>query len=564
MSRTERLWPLALSLFLSGAAALVYQVIWVRELTLLLGTTLEAISIVLGLFMGGLGLGGALAARWIDEKPTSSLPRAYALLELGIALFAILFPFLVAALTPLSAWGTALLLLVPTTLMGATLPTLVALRERARAEEDDAGSSAGILYAANTAGAVVGSLGAALVLLPFAGMRLTTFLAAASNALAALVVLWSARRGREGRSRETPVVSSSPLPQLALTIAALSGFAGLTSEVAWTRSLVLLIGPTAYGYSFIVSAVIFGLAIGGAAGARFPRRGDLRALGWAQLGAATASLALLQILGRLAIPVGNLVHEHGADMATLLGIELFAVTALLLPSSFFLGATFPLAVSAVARENVAPGRATGATFAWNTIGALTGSLAAGFLLIPRLGTEIALYAAAGIHLLASAGGFSPRRFALPLGALVALAAPFILPRWDRELLSGGLYKYATYLEPGEFLDFLRQGDLLFHREDEVATVSVRKVASRISLAIDGKVDATNSEDMLTQRMLAHLPLLLHRDPKDVLVIGLGSGVTAGSALTHPIESLEAVEISKGVVEASAFFEDVNRKPSSDP
>jgi spermidine synthase len=131
-------------------------------------------------------------------------------------------------------------------------------------------------------------------------------------------------------------------------------------------------------------------------------------------------------------------------------------------------------------------------------------------------------------------------------------------------MTGGLYKYASYLEPGELLDFLRQGELLFYREDEVATVTVRKVGSRLSLAIDGKVDATNAADMMTQKLLAHVPLLLHPAPKDVLVIGLGSGVTAGSALTHPIERLVAVEISDAVAEASRFFEEVNHRPSADP
>jgi spermidine synthase len=337
------------------------------------------------------------------------------------------------------------------------------------------------------------------------------------------------------------------------------------NEVAWTRSLVLLIGPTTYGFSFVVSSVILGLALGSAAGARFRRKEGARSLAWAQLGAALSSLALLQILGRLSLPVGHLVHQHADDMIALLGIELAAVAALLLPASFFFGATFPLAVGIISREGAGPAEATGATLAWNTAGALSGSLAAGFLLIPHLGAEGALYAAFGIHLFAAGVVYSPKPLVPALAALVLTAAvPFVLPRWDRELLTGGLYKYASYMEPGEFLDFLRQGELLFYREDEVATVTVRKVASRVSLAIDGKVDATSSADMMTQRLLAHVPLLLHPAPKDVLVIGLGSGVTAGSALTHPIESLVAVEISEGVAQASSFFDELSHRPSTDP
>jgi spermidine synthase len=563
--RSDRVASLALSLFFSGAAALVYQVVWVRQLTTVLGTTLEAVSTVLGVFMLGLGVGGALAARNIDRMPASILPRIYAALEVGIGAFAVFFPFFVALLTPLSRIACAILLVLPTTLMGATLPTAVALLDRVRRDSGGAGRSAGIIYAFNTAGAVAGSLATGLFLLSWAGVRVTTIGAAALNVLAASVVLLGTRGENEPGEQNARPAQYSTASRIALAVAALSGFGALVSEVAWTRSLVLLIGPTTYGFSFVVSSVIFGLALGSAAGARWARKQRSRSLAWAQLGAALASLTLVQILGRLSLPVGHLVHRYAGDMVALLGTELAAVAALLVPTSFFFGATFPLAVGVVSREGAGPAAATGATLAWNTVGALCGSLAAGFLLIPDLGAERALYAAFGIHLFAAGVVYSPKPVVPALAALgLAAATPFVLPRWDRELLSGGLYKYASYLEPGEFLDFVRQGDLLFYREDEVATVTVRKVASRLSLAIDGKVDATSSADMMTQRLLAHVPLLLHPAPKNVLVIGLGSGVTAGSALTHPIESLVAVEISDAVAEASRYFDEVSHRPSTDP
>jgi len=551
---------LALSLLFSGAAALVYQVVWVRQLTTVLGTTLEAVSIVLGVFMLGLGLGGALAARFIDRIPGTVLARAYAGLEMGIAVFALLFPFLVDALTPLLPVAPAILLIVPTTLMGATLPTAVALWQRAGRDSDGTGRSAGVLYAFNTTGAVIGSLATGLFLLPWAGMRLTTIGAASLNVLAGAVVALGIRGLGEPDDAMRRPVRFSTTSRIALAVAALSGFAALSSEVAWTRSLVLLIGPTTYGFAFVVSSVIFGLALGSAAGARWSR-----SPAWAQAGAALSSLVLITSLGRLSLPVGELVHRHADDMVALLGIELAAVAVLLLPASFFFGATFPLVVGVLACEGRAPAEATGATLAWNTAGALSGSLAAGFLLIPHVGAEGALYAAFGVHLVAAGLAFSPKPLVPALAALgVAAAAPAVLPRWDRELLTGGLYKYASYLEPGEHLDFLRQGDLLFYREDEVATVTVRKVGSKLSLAIDGKVDATNAADMMTQRLLAHVPLLLHPAAKNVLVIGLGSGVTAGAALTHPVERLVAVEISDAVAEASGFFDEVNHRPSADP
>jgi spermidine synthase len=558
------LGPLALSLLFSGAAALVYQVVWVRHLTTVLGTTLEAVAAVLSVFMLGLGLGGALAARFLDRMPSARLPRAYAALEIGIAAFALSFPSLIAFFPPPLRFAPAILLVLPATLMGATLPTAVAIYERSRRDGVSTGRSAGLLYAFNTGGAVAGSLATALFLLPSVGMRVTTIGAASLNVLAAAIVVLGIRGVVEVGEPERPRPRFSHGSRIAFAVVTLSGFAALVSEVAWTRSLVLLIGPTTYGFSFVVSSVIFGIALGSAAGARWVRREGTRSLAWAQLGASVASLALVQILGRLSLPIGNLVHRYSDDMTTLLGIELAAVAALLFLPSFFFGATFPLAVGVVSREGAGPAESTGATLAWNTAGALSGSLGAGFLLIPHLGAEGALYTAFGIHLVAAGISSTTMPLVPALSLALAVAIPLVLPRWDREFLTGGLYKYASYLEPGELLDFVRQGEILFYREDEVATVTVRRVASRLSLAIDGKVDATSSADMMTQRLLAHVPLLLHPAPKDVLVIGLGSGVTAGSALSHPIEDLEAVEISPAVVSASRLFDDVSHRPSADP
>jgi spermidine synthase len=574
------LWSSALSLLFSGGAALTYQLIWVRSLSLVFGSTLGAIATVLALFMAGLGIGSLLAARFVDRRHTTSLPGLYALLEIGIGGFALVFPFLLDGLAPLyraaplpvvRAALAGLLLLFPTSLMGATLPALTAFCPRNAGS--GAGRSAGILYAANTAGAVLGSLGSALVVLPWAGMRLLSFGAVLLNALAAAIVLIA------GRSAVSPGVPAPDARETgrrtargwaALAVVCLSGFGALTSEVGWTRSLVLLIGPTTYGFSFVVSSVILGLSIGSAFGARWSRAGSPKALLFSQAGAALSSLCVIAIVPGLVLPFGRLVHESAEATGALLSHELLGVAALLFLPSFFFGATFPLAVALLAREGFSPGAAAGRALAWNTAGALSGSLAAGFLFIPILGAEDTLYAAAAAHLAAAAFAVATdpgriRRFAAPIAASVLGVLFFLLvPGWDREMLTSGLYKYAPYVEPGELLDFVRQGELVFYEEDEVATITVKRVSTRLSLAIDGKVDATNSADMLTQRLLAHVPLLLHSDPRRVLVIGLGSGVTAGSALTHPIETLEAVEISPGVVKASALFRDVSHAPESDP
>ena len=514
---------------------------------------------------------------------TSRLPRLYAGLEGGIALAALAFPFALELLTPLfsrlyGASGLALtlvrvvtaatFLLVPTTLMGATLPTLTALRERMAKKGRGVARSAALLYAANTFGAVVGSLTTGVILLYWLGLRTTTLLAVGLNALAALIVLTLRSESAPAPERE----SGEHAGRVGLAVIALSGFAALASEVAWTRAIVLLIGPTTYGFSFIVSAVIFGIALGSAVASKWARASTARRhLALVQLAAAITSVALIQILGSLTLPVGELVRTNANDMTRLLGLELAWVFGLLVPPSVLFGASFPLAVAVVAGTDASdsPANVTGRTYVANTIGAVLGSLVTGFWVLPAFGAETALYLAAAAHVVAAGlvviAQAGARRWAYAAASVVSFAVVYLtLPKWDRELMSGGLYKVAPYLEEGEFLDFLRRGELLYYGEDKVATVTVKEVGRRLSLAVDGKVDATNAEDMLTQRMLAHVPLLLHPDPKDVLVIGFGSGVTAGSALTHDVTSVEAVEISSDVAAASALFSKVNHEPESDP
>jgi spermidine synthase len=272
--------------------------------------------------------------------------------------------------------------------MGATLPTAVALYERSRHDGRSAGRAAGVLYALNTAGAVAGSLATALFLLPTVGMRVTTIGAASLNVLAATVVLLGIQGVVDPGEPDRPRARFSYASRIALAVVALS------DSPPWWRWLpepVLLIGPTTW---VLVRRELgdFGLTLGSTA-VRDRSGGRDRSLAWARLSASLASLALVQILGRLSLPIGYLVHRYSNDMTTLLGIELAAVAALLFLPSFFFGATFPLAVGVVSREGAGPAESTGATLAWNTAGALSGSLAAGFLLIPHLGAEGALYAA---------------------------------------------------------------------------------------------------------------------------------------------------------------------------
>jgi spermidine synthase len=458
--------------------------------------------------------------------------------------------------------------------MGATLPLLVAVTS-ARAE--NAGRVAGTLYAANALGAVAGCLGCALLLLPRLGVALSTLVAAAMNVGAAGLVWRSepppdaaaepeAPKRRRGKAPRPEPAPETPRPaRLVLFVLALSGLAALADEVAWTRALVLLIGPTAYAFAFILATVVAGIALGSAAAAailaRVPRPGRLLALSQVAVGA--ASLGVVLAIGHLPVRVGETVQANADRMGRLLALEAGGVAALLgLPCVLF-GAAFPFAVQLLAREMRGAAPAAARVYAWNTVGAVLGAVLAGFVVLPRFGIQTTLVAAAMVHAVAGALVLRRRVVALAVVAAFAVAAA-LLPRWDPALLSGGVYKYAVYAAPGRLEDELRAGELIYYREGAETTVSVKRVGGTLSLAVDGKVDATSGGDMLTQRLLAHLPLLLHPAPREACVIGLGSGVTAGSALAHPLARLEAVEISPEVVEAARLFEAFNRAALGDP
>jgi spermidine synthase len=583
----------------SGAAALVYEVSWTRLLTLQLGHTVAGASTVLAAFMGGLAVGAWLAGRF-------SLARlkTYAALEAAVALFALLLPFALHQSVPLLAWAYAdgaaplrfefirilvcvLLLGMPAAAMGATFPIAVGWWARSAAD-------AGVLYAANTAGAALGAIAAGFLLIPALGLRGTTWIGVALNLFAAAGAVWLSRSmvglpaspavpervdKKPRKSSRSPRASAnvpSGSPRLAAAAAALSGFVALIYEVAWTRLLALIIGPTTYAFATMAAAFITGLAIGSAAGTRIASR-TKRPNHW--LAATLIACAMLAVVAawfaasKMPLIVAGEVAAPDASLGPIVVEQAFRVGLLLLPMTFALGAAFPLALAVAAGGS---GHTTGGiveheaarVYTWNTLGAIAGALAAGFILIPGVGLRATMHVAAiigvvgGAAVLATALTVSPRRsgplmWAAAIGAagIVAIA---VMPAWDRDLLASGAYKYAPYMQSNEFDAVLRAGQLEYYKEGAAATVTVRRLAGTRSLAIDGKIDASNGGDMLTQRLLGLLPVLLHENARDICVIGLGSGVTLGAALAPGTAAhADVVEISPEVVAASRFFDREN-------
>jgi spermidine synthase len=595
-------WLFLLAYTASGLAGLVYEVTWTRLLTLYIGHTTAAASAVVAAFLGGLaagaGGGGVIASRLSARRSL----QMYAVVEIFVAIIALLLPFELLALRPLLEWAyndgapgllfpavrllsCLVMIFVPAAALGASFPLAI---RWFTSESADAARPSGTLYFCNTAGAAVGALLAGFLLIPSIGMSGATLVGVAASALAAVSVLallvlkiappsqmrQATLRRKPRKSNTRGEVVPSPKLWLAAVVLALSGFASLMHEIAWTRILALVLGPTIYAFAATLAAVIAGLAIGSGVGTSLMGRTRRPAawLAFALTGAAMTASWTYSLAGR-AIP--RLVAQQMAasqdvfDQILQQGMLLTA--ALILPTAICLGAAFPLALSIASDPSRQAAGRFGLVYAVNTIGAVTGSLLAGFVFIPVLGLQNTLRVVSGCLIAATAivlvwGAVSRNsRIAGVLASAAAVALLVLSPPWDRELLASGAYLYAPFVPRDLDLEsLLKAGTLLYYQEGASATVSVKRLTGTTTLAVDGKTDASNRGDMLTQKLVAHLPLLLHENPRETVIIGLGSGVTLGAALTHPIARADVIEISPEVVEASRFFITENHRALEDP
>ena len=593
-------WPVWFAFALSGAAALLYEVVWTRLLALDMGHGLAAASTVLAAFMGGLAVGSAAGGRLGQQLSPSSALRAYALLEVAIGLFALVVPLLLEGARPVLgavyadgngglAYGTVrmiaslALLGVPAAAMGATFP--VASRWAARTPHTLAGDAAR-LYTANTLGATIGAVAAGFVLLPGLGLSGTTAVGVGLNMLAAGIAWLVARAPgaesdapaaqssavRAARAQAAPASPTDGHLATAAAVLGLTGWASLTLQVVWTRLLASMLGPTTYAFSAVVALFVAGIAIGSAIATRLART-PAQARGALALVIGLSALAVLASAASVdwaVLRVAQLVATPDITFPTVVWQQWLLTAALLLPVAITFGAAFPLALALAARTRETMVEDLGWVYATNTVGAIAGALGAGFLLIPVAGLFDSLRLVAALLALTAAAlalteaARFPIRWGGAAMALAALGGAAWLPSWDPSLLSSGAYKYAPVAQGPDLRTALAAGRLTYYREGASGTVSVRALTGTRSMAIDGKVDASSAADMLTQRLLAHVPLLLHTKPSSVAILGLGSGVTLGSALTHGIDRVVVLEISPEVVEASRQFDAENHRALDDP
>lgn len=547
---------LAGAVALSGAAALMYQLTWVRLLALKLGSTAAAVCAVLSVFMGGMALGSWLFGRRADAS--GSPRRLYSGMEWALGAAAACTPWLFAHLPGPAAVAA---LLLPTALMGGTMPVLAAHLRRAG---ESLGEGVSRLYAWNTLGAVVGAAAAGFVTIQWLGVSGTIWAAAALNAAAGALV-WSSR-GEPAAAAPAAAVRVAALPRAQLwALFALSGLVAMAYEAVWTRLIGLVLGSSVYAFALMLCAFLIGLAAGGALARPLLRRGaGAGLLAGAQLVVAAGAVLSLWLYPQLPFAYLKLYAWLGESSLLSPAKLLLAFIPLLLPT-VAMGVSLPWFAQQVEGEK--PGAAFGGAYAFNTAGSAIGPWAAAFVLVPALGlVGSALALAAGSAALAAwAACFATRRRELWAGAAAVWAACLVLPGIPAESLHAGVSIYAEdFLKAGrsrrDWQRRLSERALEFKKDGVHASVSVWRYPNGTrSLVIDGKADASDTAaDMPTQVLSGHLPLLLRSEPaRRVLVVGLGSGVTVGAAARHPGASVEVVEIEPAVVEAAGFFEHVN-------
>jgi spermidine synthase len=598
-SLRSRLVTVALLLFGSGLSSLIYQIAWMRELRLVFGFSTAASAAVVAIFLGGLGLGSRYLGRLADkaERPLAFYGR----LELGIAGSAAITPGLLwlirklylalggsLALGPL--FGSvvrlilsALVLLVPTFLMGGTLPAA----SRAVETDDDADRRRmAILYGANTLGAVVGTALSTFLLLEALGTRATLWAACLFNAAIALAAIAIGKR-IVIRDAEAPgtvpaetaaAASSQPAAPRAFVLAAscVVGFAFTLMELVWYRMLAPLLGGSTYTFGLILAVALAGIGLGAAAYGRVFRGRP------ATLTALSLTTALEALCLALPYAAGDRIAVFAA-LSRPLGVWGFSgylltwtqVTVLVvLPAALVAGFQFPQLVGLLGKGRRGVGEDVGLAYAWNTLGAIGGSLAGGFGLLPILYATGSWKAVILLLVVLSAGtlwlsrrrpaGERGRRVALPLAAIVASVAMLFAAGptavWRHSPIGAGRVHLETSA-PNDVLVWQRDQRRLiaWDADGRESAVALLKTRGGAAFVINGKVDGNSREDAATQVMSGIVGAALHPSVRNALVVGLGTGSTAGWLGVLPtIERVDVAELEAAVLGVARDCAPVNR------
>ena len=525
----------------SGALGLVYQIVWFKYLSFFLGNTTYAQTIVLATFMGGLAIGSAWWGRKVDS--TSQPLRLYTYLELGVGIYCLMYPkflallehvfisIVVSAQLPSDGFVVLLLkllislcsLLLPTILMGGTLPVLVRFISRGL---DESGRNIAVLYFLNSLGAVVGTILAGFFLIRLLGLSATIYTAAVLNlgvggVALALTFLATVPEIDAPNEIEEPAIHFPRKEVLiAMLVAGISGLAAMIYEVTWVRLLIPILGSSTYSFSLMLVAFISGITIGSYIVSFLVRRlKNLSALlAWCQVGIVLSMIATVPFYMRVPYEfwkVASLLTHSEATYTIFLAIQFFLCFVLMIVPTIFLGMSLPIAARITSRSMEVLGTSVGSIFAINTLGTVLGSLAAGFVLIPLVGIKhtieigIACNFLAALLIILWSGSISRRhlKIACSIIFLFLLSYEVFVPGWNSSTMLSGVFRriHVSTPVPPSYSDFVnneKSRKVLYYKEGTMATVGVVESGAihdiQRSLVINGKVDASSKGDLPTQ------------------------------------------------------------------
>ncbi|MFB3060140.1 MAG: fused MFS/spermidine synthase, partial [Candidatus Binatia bacterium] len=589
---------------LSGVPALIYEIIWARELGLIFGTTVYAISTVLAIFFSGLALGSLLFGKIADAQ-NKPLPL-YGFMELAIGVYGAFTPWIfrlvqrlqltlgsALSLEEFSEWSLLRFvlsfsaLIVPATLIGGTLPVMIKYFAQGMHRF---GNVTAKLYSINTFGAVIGTILAGFFLVLWLGVNGSVYFAACLNLAIGAATLFIWHKGKAALQAEPEKKVSKNTAELEETQPAqgdmrlrlvlwgffLSGFAALALEVLWTRALILTIGITTYAFSIILITFLLGISLGSLIAARFVDRMNVwNAFGILEILRGASVILLMPIFGTLPFWYLSIIKRFGWSFGAGISTSFTLTVMVLLLPTLLMGATFPVVAKIVTRDFDSLGVSVGRAYMFNTLGGVGGSLAAGFLLIPLVGVQNSIVLAAVIYLLVGSmiTFYSPSitkkyKKAVIITAFVLLSVGMILPSWNKSFSQSSIFtKGLQYLhKTSRDLQLeLERPELLFYKEGIASLVAVQDSANQLVLKINGKVQSGTKTDLEPQLLLGHLPMLFHPDPKQALVIGLGTGMTVGAFEQYKeLEKVTVVELEPEVVEAAEYFAKHNNDALKDP
>lgn len=581
--------------FLSGFSDLIYELVWSRNLSLIFGSSVYAVSTILACFMVGLALGSWFIGKWTDKN--TSIIKIFFYLQLAIGVFGLFSPLLFSGISNLNIFifqsfevaqslkpfiriGLSFIFLaIPTIIMGGTLPVLI---KSYSGQLNRLGKDAAGIYAANTIGGAAGAFITGFFLIKTLGIQGSIYLAAFINLFLAFIVFSfqnkiKVEEVKQHKDTKNRPVYSRKIILIVLAAYSFSGFTSLSYQVYWTKILTLFFRDSIYDFAIVLSAFLSGIVIGSLACGKYVKkiRNPVFVFSVIQISIGLFSLFNLFLIHQLPYLTNHLqsmttfYKMYGESFWTLATLIKFgyAFLVMLIPTVLF-GAAFPLVTSICVQDPKSMGREIGMVNAVNTLGATLGSLLAGFLFITLFGIQISVIFTAWLNICIGLVLFAFTHFKNNKTKMVALTCSLILsllltstiPAWDQFRMS------TSFLEPKQEIE--KALTMEYYYEDAFGITSVVEFTPwNQKYLVSNRIYTQNTSDLMgpeDHRRLGHIPLLLHENPKNVLVIGLGAGITLRGVNTHEIENVDVVEISEGVKNAAGYFYKENNNVLENP